>query len=266
MADEAAALGYGTWKCVLAAGSQLLDGYACHRVRVVTKGIGQLLIKRGVGSHKIQVIGNGTDLAHFTILEREDALSEFGLSTDRVYAGFIGNLAPWQGVSLAINALAYIADELPHLDLIIAGQGPQRDALKRLSVKLGVNARVHFLGEVDFARAPVAIAAMDLALAPFVAARNSRIGLSPLKIRDYAACGKTVLCARVAGLEELADEPWCYMHQPDDARDLAAKMAGLVRDRSKLPQRAAQARQYAQQTFAWHDIAKKILTIPAKRS
>jgi glycosyltransferase involved in cell wall biosynthesis len=56
----------------------------------------------------------------------------------------VGHLIPRKGHDLIIRALA----DLPGLDLMIVGRGPEEEALRRLAQELGVGERVRFLGAV----------------------------------------------------------------------------------------------------------------------
>jgi glycosyltransferase involved in cell wall biosynthesis len=72
---------------------------------------------------------------------------------DRLVSGPYGNyvlavsrLEPAKRIDMAIRAMKQIGS---HLRLVVAGDGTQRDNLRRLAADEGVADRVHFLGEVD---------------------------------------------------------------------------------------------------------------------
>lgn len=69
---------------------------------------------------------------------------------DRPYLLTVGRLEEYKGVQHVIRALS----ELPEFDLLVAGDGPYRDALRGLAVESGVRDRVRFLGYVDDDRLP----------------------------------------------------------------------------------------------------------------
>jgi glycosyltransferase involved in cell wall biosynthesis len=257
--DEVRALGYPAALSPLVRACQILDARLAHKARVITPEIGHLLEHAGIPASKLLRIGNGTNLAHFRALERTAALRAMGLPEDRAYLGFIGNLAPWQGVDVLIDAFARLSGELPNWELLVAGDGPQRAALERRANEAGIAARVRFLGGVRYAEAPTVVSAFDIAVAPFARKRNSRIGLSPLKIRDYAACARPVVAADIAGVRELAPEGWLALHQPDDADDLAGVLAPLMRDPSRRADMGERARAYAEAHFGWGMVARRIL-------
>ncbi len=58
----------------------------------------------------------------------------------------VGNLIPQKGFVELLQAFSQVHNELPEVDLIIVGTGPDRDRLWRLSSSLGIDNCVHFLG------------------------------------------------------------------------------------------------------------------------
>ena len=56
----------------------------------------------------------------------------------------IGRLDPWKRLDLLIRG----ASQAPGLEVVIAGDGPDRERLERLTAELGVGGRVRFLGRV----------------------------------------------------------------------------------------------------------------------
>jgi glycosyltransferase involved in cell wall biosynthesis len=58
----------------------------------------------------------------------------------------VGNLIPQKGFAELLQAFSQVQGELPDVDLVIVGVGPERDRLRRLSSSLGLGERVRFLG------------------------------------------------------------------------------------------------------------------------
>ena len=61
----------------------------------------------------------------------------------------ISRLAPEKNVLLALQTFAMIAKSHPKTGLVILGEGPEKDALARAAVALGIDAQVQFLGFRD---------------------------------------------------------------------------------------------------------------------
>jgi glycosyltransferase involved in cell wall biosynthesis len=225
--------------------------------RCVTVGIANLLAQHGVPENKLIVIGNGVDTDEMRPLPGTES-SPTGSNIGVKRLGFIGGLVNWQGVECAIQAMAQLRD-IEGLELLIAGDGPERLKLEALAKKLTLTGRVHFLGYVPREKAVDVINSFNIALAPFTRRRNDEIGLSPIKIRDYAATGRIVVAAQIDGIKELAADGWLFTHRPDDPKDLANIVRQLLRcpaqERVALSRRA---RAYAKAHFDWRQISAKV--------
>ena len=61
---------------------------------------------------------------------------------------YVGRLETRKGVKYLLKAFAILSSKYPDVNLIIAGDGPNRDKLKQLSSELGLK-NVSFLGYID---------------------------------------------------------------------------------------------------------------------
>ena len=86
----------------------------------------------------------------------------------------IARLVPQKRVELAIETVAFLASCGHELPLTVVGDGPQRAALERLVLKLGVVPFVTFAGAVSAADVPQYLARADLMIFP---ARGEGFGL-----------------------------------------------------------------------------------------
>jgi glycosyltransferase involved in cell wall biosynthesis len=254
-AAERRARGGGAFLVAVEKISQVLSARWAHMSRCVTNGIARLLSNNGVSDAKIVVIGNGVDTT--AMYPAADAVPcGSGAATTRL--GFIGGLVSWQGVDIAIAAMDRLRD-VPGLELVIAGDGPERGRLESLAAELDLADRIRFLGYVPRDQALAVINGFDIALAPFTRERNAEIGLSPIKIRDYAAAGRIVVAADIEGVGELSEAGWLFPHASDDADDLAdviRRVIGLSETERKDIGRAARA--YAEEHFDWRRISIRI--------
>ncbi|MCH8275430.1 MAG: glycosyltransferase [Armatimonadetes bacterium] len=259
--DERRSLDHRTWLCGLERVCQVLDATFADRLRVVTKEIKQLLVTHGVDPKKIHVIPNGTDPDSIRPIAREKALGCLGLDPSLFYVGFLGHLTPWQGVEVAIEAMANLVNEDAHIRLLIGGDGIMREPLESRVRDCGLGHRVIFLGAVPRGRVCEVLSSFDVAIAPFVRRRNERSGSSALKIRDYAAAGRAVVAADLPGIREFAEAGWLVLHRPDDPKSLAEEILNLLHDPARRREMGCKARTYAVANLSWGLTAKKILNM-----
>lgn len=136
---------------------------------------------------------------------------------------FAGRLVPYKGVDVLLLALRDVDAEL-----VVAGDGPQRDAWMALSKALGVESRVRFAGEVTPGELRALFHACDVFVLPSVT-RAEAFGYVQL---EAMACGKPVVSTRVA-----SGVPWVNRHEdtgltvpPGDPAALGAALRRLVQD------------------------------------
>jgi glycosyltransferase involved in cell wall biosynthesis len=97
-------------------------------------------------------------------IDPRDVIRRIPAEGDELIVVTVGRLIHWKGCSLAIRALA--ASGLDFARLIVLGDGPERQRLRRLAAHLGVGDRVEFRGWVDRAALFEAFARADVVLFP----------------------------------------------------------------------------------------------------
>ncbi len=253
--DELAVLGKSKPWQVLARHLQVAEAGAADRLRVVTRGLGALFEANGISPAKIEHIGNGTDLDIFEPGDRAAARQVLGILPDAEVLVFVGNLWPAIDLRGVFQAMELLSATRPKLQIVIVGDGVSRRNFETAS---GRNT-VRWLGSLSQPAANDVIAAADIAIAPFVSARNERIGLSPLKLYDYAAAGRVVVATALPGIVDLAGQPWLHLAKAHDACSYArAIVSALDCDRGAAEQAA---RAYAEANFGWDSVARQVANL-----
>jgi glycosyltransferase involved in cell wall biosynthesis len=180
--------------------AQLLDARLADQVVVVSDVVGEHFARAGIPPDKLLVVGNGTDTDRLRPVDRAASLARWGLEAERHHLGFLGTLAAWQGVAQAVEALPLLIERDPTILFVVGGDGPEREPLVRLARRLGVEDHVIFTGHVPIPDANSLLNCFDVAIAPKTA-EIAALGMSPLKLRDYAAAGRPVAAPDVPGIE-----------------------------------------------------------------
>jgi glycosyltransferase involved in cell wall biosynthesis len=127
-----------------------------------TRG-GDILRARGIPADRIHFLPNGLDLEWIDRKEdRASARSSFGIPADANVVLFLSRLVDSKRPLDAIAAFALSARADARAYLVIAGDGPLRDACKHAVDEKGIAERVHFVGVVPHDDIPVLMAACDL--------------------------------------------------------------------------------------------------------
>jgi glycosyltransferase involved in cell wall biosynthesis len=168
------------------------------------------------GAARWSVIHNGIDPRRFR--RRIDAgakRAEIGLNPSAVVVGVVARLSPEKGVDVFLRAAAHVAEEIPNVDFVVVGDGPQREALEGLAHELRLTGQVVFLGRRR--DVPDILAALDVLVAP---SREESFGLAAL---EGVVAGVKTIASDVGGLREvLGDTPSVAFVPPDDPVALAA--------------------------------------------
>ena len=131
-------------------------------------------------------------------LERGAVREKLGL--DRFTVLFLGRLVPIKGADLLIEAMSGRQE----MQLVVAGDGPQREQLERAASEGGVNAR--FLGEVNQETRADLFAACDVLAVPSRELGDGRHEGIPLVVIEAMAAGLPVVAADTGAIGEIVKD------------------------------------------------------------
>ena len=163
----------------------------------VCQALMQSLQELGADASKLHTLRNGVDLQRFTPEPRIAARRRLGLREEGHYLLSVGHLIERKGHHIAIEALA----DLPGVQLLVAGDGPERAALKALASRLGVAQRVHWAGVVPQTELKWWYNAADA-----LALCSSREGWANVLL-EAMACGTPVIATNIWGTPEVVSTP-----------------------------------------------------------
>jgi len=200
---------------------------AGHAAAVVTvsQALKDKVAALGVNADKITVLRNGVDLERFQPRNRASIRAGMGL-TGPVWLA-VGHLVELKGVHLTLAALA----KTPDATLLIVGEGPEKEHLRQLAGRLGIGARVRFLGTLPQVKLCDYYNSADaLVLA------SSREGM-PNVMLESLACGTPVIAAPFESAAEVINTPAAGMVASE--RSAEAIASAWLRLRDQAPARAA---------------------------
>ncbi len=168
-------------------------------------------------------------------------------SGPRDYALCVGRLSPEKSVNTLLMAWSKLEESIP---LLIAGGGPEREALEEQARRAGLT-EVLFLGQVPRAKT---VAAMQAAR--FLVFPSEWYEGFPVTICEALACGTPVICSRLGAMEEIVDNGRTGLHYvPGDAAELAAKVSWAwnhpveVREMGRAARREFEAKYTAERNY-----------------
>ncbi len=170
-------------------------------------------------------------------------------STDKLIVGFAGRLIDGKGAEHMIEALRLVGTDNA-LELLIAGDGPERGSLEAEASRLGLGSRVRFLGVIEDM---VAFwQGCDVAAIPSQAQESfSMVTLEAM------SCGKAIVASRAGAIPELViDEQTGTLVAPGDAGALARALARYAEQSDLRHSHGRAARARALECFHIEDCAR----------
>ncbi len=196
---------------------------------------------------RIEMVPPGVDHAFFSPGDRSGARTALALD-DRRTLLFVGRIQPLKGLTVAVNALALLADRTARL-VVVGGpsgaDGPAEwDRVQALVDRLGLRDRVTFVPPQPHHLLSTYYRAADVVVVP---SRSESFGLVAL---EAAACGVPVVAAAVGGLRTLVrDDVTGFLVDGRDPADMASRVDELLAHPGRADAMgraaAAEARRYA---------------------
>jgi glycosyltransferase involved in cell wall biosynthesis len=158
------------------------------------------------------------------------------------------------GVEHLVRAMPRIRDEVPGTTALVVGDGPERVRLEALTMELGLERAVRFLGARGHDEMPALLCSGELAVFPSLKEATSVAALEAM------ACGLPVVASRVGGLPEIVDDDVGTLVAPGDPEALARGVAGLLL-RSDLAEMGRRARERVVSRFSNARLVVRLLAI-----
>ena len=222
-----------------------------------------LSVDFSVAKNKIHLIANGIDLNRFVMTNeqrRREARQKMDVGTTPLIGintpliGVVARLSSVKGIHVLIKAMPLILKKVPSANLLIAGQGPEEAALKKLTQDLGLSAHVHFKSTIN--QTQDLLCAFDVFVMPSL---MEGLGLSVIEAQ---ACGIPIVASRVGGLVDLIeDQRSGFLVAINDPSALANRVIELLCDPHHAKMMADQARLNVEQHFSVEMMVKKTLKV-----
>jgi phosphatidylinositol alpha-1,6-mannosyltransferase len=180
----------------------------------------------------------------------------WGVPADAPVVGCVARLVPRKGQDTLLRAWEGIRLRHPSAQLVLVGEGPLRDRLRRAAERMD---SVHVVGPVTFAELPAAYAALDVFAMP-VRTRLAGLDVEGLGISylEAQAAGLPVIVGRSGGAPETLTDP-CVGSLVDgrSVPEVIAAVDGWLAD----PERRAEAARLGPGLvlpWAWTTISERL--------
>jgi glycosyltransferase involved in cell wall biosynthesis len=191
---------------------------------------------RATAPDRVHLLPDVAEDASPAALDAEDLRTTFGI--DGPMALYVGNLEPYQGMSLLLDGLAWLPPPGRCALVVVGGRADDIARHHHEAAQRGLEGLVHFAGPRPLDRLSGYLAQADVLCSPRLRGVNT-----PMKIYSYMAAGKPILATRVASHTQVLDEDTAVLVEPDPAGigeglgrlladgDLAARISKAAQER-----------------------------------
>lgn len=209
----------------------------------------RLVLSWGADSAKVTVVYNAIAPLFVPQETRSDVRRELGLPEGRLLLT-VTRLTPYKGVDHLIRAVSRVKD----IHLLVVGIGPMGQKLVELTNRLGVSARVHFLGYIPRDRLPAVFRAAD-----YTVVYAGGEGLSHVLLESLAV-GTPVIASDAGGNSEVVchgENGWLVPF-PDEERLLEAIHKAFL---AAEPARCSANSRVGLERFSWERMIEQTVLL-----
>lgn len=207
-----------------------------------------------------KVVSNPIDMEAFNVVAIYDKIElkeKFGLSDNTVV--YAGRFAPEKNIDVIVRAIALVKKQIPDVTLAMAGHGTSFNDIKKLTIELGLEKNVMFVGTLS--RFELA----NLYRASEIFAITSTSETQSMTLIQAMACGLPTVGVRARALPEYIEGNGLLVEAGDSVA-LAEKIVELLRDEKLRQKLSGCALEFVQKfsdkniALQWEEIYKKVLS------
>ncbi len=192
---------------------------------------------------------SGVDEKMFSPLPKTDPDQTFSLF-------FHGGLTPNRGLAQMIEAMALLRQRGLVVKFTIVGIGKYEEYLKERTRDLNLEDCVRFMGLQKFADMPAFISQADLCMLTYPIIDYWE-GNVPIKILEYMAMEKVVLCSELKVFRNITESGRCAFFVKDNQpENIAEGVVNALSDKESFPERGKSGRKIVEKRFTWKAISQ----------
>lgn len=210
----------------------------------------------GVPEDRITIVRNGPDPRRVRIMPDDPLLR----SKAEFIFGYVGEMAPHDGVDHLIRALGHLSTELGQKDFfcVLIGTGGEVPSLKAMAAKLGLEDKVWFTGQIaDADLLMTYLSTTDICMTPDPS--NPYTDRSTMvKMGEYMALGRPIVAFDLPEHRRTAGDAAVYA-QPNDDQDFAKQIQTLMDDPERRDRMGAIGRERVETELSWPHQARHLV-------
>lgn len=207
-------------------------------------------------SRKVRIIPNGVNIEIFSPkLDGRWVKEKYGLPDSCRLLLFVGRLDYYKGCDYLVRAFSKVVKRLPNVHLMIVGEGPLKDELRKIANELHIIENVSFAGYIRDELLPFYYAASTVFVLPSV---SSYEGFGIVQL-EAMACAKPVVTTTLPGVSEIDSSEAATFHvPPKDEINLADSLIKLLEDEELAIRMGEKGRQLIIDNYSWMRVADSL--------
>ena len=204
-----------------------------------------------IPAEKTEIIPNGVDTQLFEKKDASELREQLGLSNYFVI-GHVGVLREWLDFHPLFTAVKELSGTY-NIKLLLVGGGIGYDDTVQLAESYGITDNVVFTGTIPYHLIPDYIGCMDVCTVPF---KNDSVAQNslPLKIFEYMACEKPVICSEVRAIRKIFDKEILFVSGSEECKQAIIK---LYEDLPLRQQLGSEGRRAIEENKHWGSLSNK---------
>jgi glycosyltransferase involved in cell wall biosynthesis len=209
-------------------------------------------------SGEARVVPNAVDAELFRPLDRvacrAKLMAEIGLTTPPAFlAGYVGRLVEEKGLADLLNALQFLPSDF---HVLLVGNGPFEDELRRQASALNKDQQIHFLPARSLDTLPAVMNALDAFVLPSRTTPSWKEQFGRVII-EAQACRTPVIGTQSGAIPDVIGEGGLAV--PESAPEaLAAALKTLADNPQQCAAMGMSGRQQVEESYTWEQVARNM--------
>jgi phosphatidylinositol alpha-1,6-mannosyltransferase len=169
-----------------------------------------------------------------------------------------GRFVRKKGFEYLVDAAALLRERVPHLVVVLGGDGDLRAEYEQRARDRGVADRLRFVGALSQGDVARHLAAADVAVAPSVRDTAGNVDGLPNVVMETLASGTPLVSTRAGGIGAVVThESTGLLAAEHDPEALASAIAALLGDPDRARAMGAAARRHVIEAYGWPRVAER---------
>ena len=223
------------------------------KIVAISEIVKKILIKGGIKKERVSLI---YDAVNCSTVTRKGALRKEldVVGPNSLLLGTVAALVKRKGHKYLFEAMVKVKKQFPQLKLLVVGEGPLEQKLRKLAEKLGLENEIIFLGfRKDI---PEVLSTLDIFL---LVSTKEGLGVSLLEAGSY---GLPIVATNVGGIPEIVkDGVTGLLVPPKDSQTLAEKIIYLLTHRNEAQKMGENAKAWVEKNFSVDKIVNSYVSL-----